>query len=220
MHARAPDGASEQSRGFQDVAEGGKILPADRSPDVEDSGGGYDHGANSLSRGVGPGPQLLAGQVPLLRAVARGLCRNASEAEDLVQDTLEKALRSIDALDIQMNPRGWMVTILHNLHVDRCRQRARQGPHIPCGEDVPLVAPERVDEPAWYSLTTDDVLHAAALLPSELREAYTMFALEGRTYIEIAAALGIPKATVGTRILRARTYLRKLLVAELRVEST
>jgi len=159
--------------------------------------------------------QQLAEQIPMLRNAARGLCRNASEAEDLVQDVLERVLRSIHTLDLKMNPRGWMVTILHNLHIDQCRKHARQGPHIPWEETMPLAAPEHCDELAESSFTTDDVLHCTAQLPADLRDAFTLFALEGRTYAEVATALGIAKATVGTRILRARACLKKLLVADL-----
>jgi RNA polymerase sigma-70 factor (ECF subfamily) len=64
-------------------------------------------------------------------------------------------------------------------------------------------------------MTTDDVRRAAARLPDELREVYVQFALDGRSYVEIADALGIPKATVGTRLSRARARLKQLLTAEL-----
>ncbi len=158
--------------------------------------------------------QRLADQLPVLREVARGACRDAAEIEDLVQDVFEKALRSIETLDRTQSPRGWMVTILYRLHIDRCRQRARQMPHVPC-EDEPLVAPEMDAAPAWQQLGADDVRQAAARLPAELRDTYTMFALDGLSYVEISAALGISKITVGTRILRARAQLKKLLTAEL-----
>ena len=150
--------------------------------------------------------RLLAEQLPILRAVARNLARNSMEVEDLVQDVYERALRQIDRIDLTANPRGWMVTVLHNLHIDRCRQRARMKPHVP-HDDVPLAAPEAREAPIWASITTEDVRRAAAELPAELRDAYVMFALEGRSYIEIALALGIPKATVGTRLSRARARL-------------
>jgi RNA polymerase sigma-70 factor, ECF subfamily len=161
--------------------------------------------------------EILVDLVPVLRNVARGLCNSPAEVEDLVQDALEKALRAIDTVDITRNPRGWMVTVLHNLHIDRCRQRARQLPHVPC-DDVAIAAPEPTTTPAWYDITVDDLRRAARRLPDELREVYVMFALEGRSYNDIAAALGIAKGTVGTRILRARSQLKKLLTAELGME--
>lgn len=165
-----------------------------------------------------PGPEalrrLLAEQLPILRVVARGLSRDPGEIEDLVQDAYERALRSIDKIDPGGNPRGWMVTILHNLHIDRCRRRARMKPHVSCDE-VPIAAPELAPAPAWSAITADDVRRATARLPDELRITYSMFALEGRSYQEVSEALGIPKATVGTRLSRARARLKELLTAEL-----
>ena len=157
---------------------------------------------------------VLADQLPILRAVARNLVRNPSEVEDLVQDVFERALRSVDRIDLAGNPRGWMVTILHNLHIDRCRARARMQPHVPCDEVV-IEVPEDREAPAWTAITEADVQRAAAELPDDLRDVYVMFALEGRSYIEISAALGIPKATVGTRLSRARARLKQLLTAQL-----
>lgn len=157
---------------------------------------------------------MLVECVPTLRIVARGVCRDPAHVEDLVQDVLERALRSIDTIDLDRNVRGWMVTILHNLHIDRCRQLARREPHVPVDE-VPLGTPDPAEAPRWSLLTADDVRRAAAELPDELHATYVLFAFEGRSYVEIAAQLGIPKATVGTRVLRARAHLKKLLVARL-----
>ena len=168
------------------------------------------------ARAIAPRPAgaLLAEQLPVLRVIARALCRDHSKAEDLVQDTFERALRALDQLDPEKNPRSWMVTILNNLHIDRCRQLARLEPHVPCDE-VPLSSQEATDAPIWSTLTTDDVARAVAELPGELQTTYCLFALEGKSYIEIAKRLGISKTTVGTRILRARAHLKKKLVARL-----
>lgn len=160
---------------------------------------------------------VLTEQLPVLRAVARNLVRNSAEVEDLVQDVFEKALRSIGRVDLTGNPRGWMVTILHNLHIDRCRQRARMKPHVPCDEVV-IAAPEDREPPMWSVITTDDVRRAVAQLPDELREVYVRFALDSQSYIEISEQLGIPKATVGTRLSRARARLKLLLTSQLASE--
>lgn len=189
----------------------GKIRPPDRSSEVplaqpsELPGPAAPEAPDGWSR-------VLAEQLPVLRSVARNLVRNPAEVEDLVQDVYERALRSVDRVDLGDNPRGWMVTILHNLHIDRCRQRARMQPHVPC-DDVVIALPEDREPPVWSAITLDDVRRAAAQLPDELREVYRMFALDGRSYIEIADALGIPKATVGTRLSRARGRLKLLLTA-------
>jgi RNA polymerase sigma-70 factor (ECF subfamily) len=197
-----------------------KIPPVDRSSDVRAA----QSEELPIQRPIDdPGtrmvPELarrvLTEQLPVLRAVARNLVRNATEVEDLVQDVFEKALRSLDRIDLAANPRGWMVTILHNLHIDRCRQRARMRPHVPCDEVPIAVVPEDSDVPVWSAITTEDVRRAAANLPDDLRAVYVMFALEGRSYIEVAHQLGIPKATVGTRLSRARARLKQLLTAKL-----
>ena len=162
---------------------------------------------------------LLVEQVPVLRAVASRLCRGRADAvEDLVQDVFEKALRSLHTLDLKQSPRGWMIAILHNLHVDRCRRYARLRPHVEYDEFA-VSAPEPAAAPDWAGLTADDVRRAAAELPPDLREAYSLFAFEGRTYAEVAAVLGIPITTVGTRILRARARLKEILIARLSAET-
>jgi RNA polymerase sigma-70 factor (ECF subfamily) len=199
-----------------------KIPPIDRTSDVLVARSGESPSQRPIDDpGTGTVPELarrvLTEQLPVVRAVARNLVRNAAEVEDLVQDVFEKALRSLDRIDLAANPRGWMVTILHNLHIDRCRQRARMRPHVPC-DDLPIAVPataEEGDAPIWSAITTEDVRRAAANLPDDLREVYVMFALEGRSYIEVADTLGIPKATVGTRLSRARARLKQLLTAEL-----
>jgi RNA polymerase sigma-70 factor (ECF subfamily) len=194
-----------------------KIPPVDRSSDVSFARSGE---LQLPATDPDPAPeteivrQALTAQLPIVRAVARNLVRDAQEVEDLVQDVYEKALRSIERIDMAHNPRGWMVTILQNLHIDRCRARARMRPHVPCDE-LPLATEANDDAPAWSAITTDDVRRAAARLPDDLRDVYTMFALDGRSYIEVAEALGIPKATVGTRLSRARAKLKELLIGEL-----
>lgn len=174
--------------------------------------------ADPLRASVDAARQILVEQLPILHIVARGLCRDATEREELVQDVYEKALRAIKTIDLAANPRGWMVTILHNLHIDRCRRRARMKPHIP-SDDVPIAAPEVVEAPAWSGLGSEDVRRAVAKLPDELRATYTLFALEGRSYNDVAQTLGIPKATVGTRLSRARARLKEMLTAELAMGS-
>ena len=149
---------------------------------------------------------------PQLRAIALRLTGNAADAADLVQDCFERAFRNYDKLEPGTNPRAWVVTILHNLFIDRCR-RGRREPHKVAVEDVALAAPEPANDPdpVWTQLTAEDLRRALEQLEPDFRDCYRMHALEDRSYKEISAALGIPAATVGTRLLRARDKLRKLL---------
>ncbi len=200
----------------------GKIQRSNRSSVVQRIAGevAYSAASNTIHAAAECVRELLTEHIPVLREVAWRLCRgDLDDVEDLVQDVFERALRFGQTLNVAKNPRGWMVTILHNLHIDRYRRRARHGQHVPLDESS-LTAPELLAPPDWAGLTADDVRRAAARLPSELRDAYVMFALEDHTYAEVAAALGIPTSTVGTRIMRARARIKEILVAALAAEGT
>ncbi|MBL8627159.1 MAG: RNA polymerase sigma factor [Myxococcales bacterium] len=144
-----------------------------------------------------------------LRGLARKLCRGTFDPEDLVQDVLMKAVANFDRLPADVNHGAWMARVMQNLFIDRLRSRASQRP-IPI-DDVVVAAPPP-DEPTWWErLAREDVAAAVKQLPPELGRAFELFAFEGRSYKEIAAALDVPVATVGTRVLRARRRLRALL---------
>ena len=109
------------------------------------------------------------------------------------------------------NERAWLSRVMHNLFIDWIRRRdARREDAL---TESPA-APARDDEAWWLSLTSEDVLRVLERLPDEQRSAFKMFAFDGKSYDEIAAAQGIAKATVGTRILRARLRIREILVEE------
>lgn len=149
-----------------------------------------------------------------LHATALRLCGNAADARDLVQDTLERGLRSFDRYRPGTNGRAWLLTILTNLFIDQCRARTRE-PRAPVGaEDVEatVAAPETPAEPGWFQITTEQVQAAMTHLGEEFRAVYHLHAIEQRSYAEIATRLGINKATVGTRLLRARRRLKELLL--------
>jgi RNA polymerase sigma-70 factor (ECF subfamily) len=147
----------------------------------------------------------------MLYAVAVRLCADPVEAADLVQDTLERALRNFDQLHPNARESAWVVTILHNLFIDRCRSRRRQPRHEPM-DQVPDTAIETPSPaPAWSRISLEQLRTALDRLDDEFRVAYEQHALDGRSYKQIAADLHIPMATVGTRIMRARHKLKELL---------
>lgn len=151
--------------------------------------------------------ERLVGLLPILRAVAQGLSRDAEEIEALVAEAHAAARAAIEGGRAQAgNPRGWLVGILHDVHLERCRQRAG------AGEEAAATAG---GAPAWAACTAEDVTRATARLDEELRAVYTRVALEGQTYEEAAEALGVPKASVEARVARARARLKELLAAEL-----
>lgn len=143
-----------------------------------------------------------------LLALARKLTRGNFDAEDLVQDVLLKTVTHYAALPVAVNHRAWMTQVLKNLFIDRVRRKQTRDRVEPADLEV---APAN-DEPIWWmGLDAGDVRAAVAKLPDELRETFDRFALRGESYQQISDVLGIPKATVGTRVLRARRRLRQLL---------
>lgn len=134
------------------------------------------------------------------------MCRGQYDPDDLVQDTFLRTLRS--PVPAGANERAWLSRVMQNLFIDAIRRHgARREDEL--GE---VAAPIADDEAWWKALSADDVRAAVARLPDDQRIVFTMFAFENKSYIQIAAATGIAKATVGTRILRARQRIRELLM--------
>jgi len=145
-----------------------------------------------------------------LEALARRMCRNQLDPDDLVQDVLEKTMRSLPSIPDGANERAWMSRILHNLFIDKLRRRAAR-------REDPLeepIEPPPEDRTWWQALTSEEIRTTLGRLPEDQRRTFELFAFEGRSYDDIARTLGIAKATVGTRILRARQKLRELLTVE------
>lgn len=145
-----------------------------------------------------------------LHAFALKICRDESQARDLVQDTMERALRSFHTLTPGTNARAWLFTILHNLFIDACR-KARREPRSSAIEEIDLPQPEPAEVPAWTSISREQLTAAVSELDEEFRVVYRMHAIESRSYADIASTLGVPASTVGTRLARARRKLRAIL---------
>jgi RNA polymerase sigma-70 factor (ECF subfamily) len=158
----------------------------------------------------------------LLRATARRLCGRSFDPNDLVQDTLERAWRSFHRLRPGTNDRAWLLTILTNLFIDQLR-RVRRTPRHESIENVALAAPEPEEEETaarpWEAVTPEELDAAISRLSEKLRVVYRMHVLEGADYAFIATQLGIPKATVGTRLFSARARLRELLAPSMMPEA-
>lgn len=150
-----------------------------------------------------------------LLKLARRLCRGNFEPEDLVQDVLLKAVAHHERMPPDINLAAWMARVMRNLFIDRVRSRAA-APTAVDVDEVVLTAPDPDERQWWELLTGDEIRAALPQIPEELRGAFERFAFDRRSYKEIAAELGIPAATVGTRVLRARRHLRAILGAESR----
>lgn len=153
---------------------------------------------------------LARDQQPQLLAVAMRLCGHPSDATDLVQDTYERALGAAPRLSPGTNLAAYLVTVLHHLFIDRVRRRRVELPSDPAL--LESAAPESEPEPAprWLQVGDDELAAAISRLNDEFREVFALHA-RGLSYQEIAERLGIPRATVGTRLARARRKLRSLL---------
>jgi RNA polymerase sigma-70 factor (ECF subfamily) len=144
--------------------------------------------------------------IPALRRYARALTRNAELADDLVQDTLVRALRS-EHLFHGGDIRAWLYTILTNLNRNRLRSLARR-PTMQSIDDND--APDAAGPEAGGR----DIERALAALVEDQRTALLLVVLEGLTYREVAEVQGVPIGTVMSRLARARMQIKAYLDGE------
>jgi RNA polymerase sigma-70 factor (ECF subfamily) len=150
----------------------------------------------------------LLGAMPRLRRYAMALVGDRSLADDLVQDSVERALKSRATLKDPRRLFGWLRTILHNLYMDALRERRGRGTTVDLDEMANSlnlsVAPN--DRTA-----TIDFLRAMDDLSVDHRQILLLIGIEGLSYRDIAAELDIPMGTVMSRLARARDQLRSKL---------
>ena len=147
----------------------------------------------------------VLGQLPSLRRYAHSLTRSDSDAEDLVHDALVRAYEKRASFRAGHNIRVWLLSILHNIFVDGTRARRAEAQRVArVGELVEPQLPPAQD----HHLRLCEVRQAFIELPDEQRAALHLVAIEGLTYADAAAALGIPVGTLMSRIARARAALR------------
>jgi len=155
--------------------------------------------------------RLIEQQIPRLRRYARPLTRNDDRADDLVQDTLDRALTKEQLWQPGTDLRAWLFTIMHHQNVNQIRRAAREGaPVDEEGCSVNLIA--TTDPTASRQLHELDC--ALALLPEEKRQVILLIGLEGIRYEDAAAILNVPIETIRSRLARGRESLRKLLDME------
>jgi RNA polymerase sigma factor (sigma-70 family) len=152
------------------------------------------------------GDDHLLTWVPRLRRYARALVCNREDADDLVQDTLERALAKSSLWRGVSDMRAWLFGMMHNLHVDGVRRPRLHT--VVLDDDIPEVpvAPTQGEH-----LAVLDLQAALQKLPLEQRETILLIALEDMSYAEVAAALGIPIGSVMSRLSRGRERLRALM---------
>lgn len=149
----------------------------------------------------------LADAIPNLRAFARTLTNNPAQADDLVQETLLKALSHADRFQMGTNLIAWLFTILRNCFYSELRKRRRE---VEDSDNVhatqtPIV-PNQVE-----SIYLDEFRTALGQLPDEHREALILVGASGFSYEEAAEICGVPIGTIKSRVNRARRRLSELL---------
>ena len=150
--------------------------------------------------------QSIQAAIPALRRYARALTRDAETADDLVQDTLVRALRS-EHLFHGGEIRSWLYTILTNLNRNRLRSLARRPVLTPIEDDD---APDMSGPEAGGR----DIERALATLAEDQRVALLLVVLEGLSYREVAEVQGVPIGTVMSRLARARAQIKSYLDGE------
>ena len=149
----------------------------------------------------------IATHIPQLRRYARALTGDYTAAEDLVQDTLERAWKRIGLWRLGSDLRAWLFTIMHNLHVNQLKADSRQQGQPPEQATLDLsVRPTQEDR-----LELRDLNKALRRLSNEQREVLLLVGLEQMSYEEVAKVLGIPIGTVMSRLSRGRDQLRAMM---------
>lgn len=151
----------------------------------------------------------LREQLPGLRRYARALTGNAWAADDLVQDTLERACNKWRLWSAGTDLRAWLFTIMHNIHASDLRRTLRQQQLAPTGpwdQEVQEVA----DAPSNSDMRLD-LQHCLMQLPQEQRTVLLLVVLEDMSYAEVASITATPIGTVMSRLSRARSRLEALM---------
>jgi RNA polymerase sigma-70 factor (ECF subfamily) len=149
--------------------------------------------------------QQVQAAIPALRRYARALTRDVDTADDLVQDTLVRALRS-EHLFHGGDTRAWLYTILTNLNRNRLRSLSRR----------PVLSPIKDSDASTAGPDSGgrDITRALDDLAEDQRSALLLVVLEGLTYREVAEVQGVPIGTVMSRLARARTQIKAYLDGE------
>jgi len=155
------------------------------------------------------GPEGTLPHIPRLRRYARLLTGDAARADDLVQDTLERACRkwslwrpSPDGQGL----RGWLLSIMHNHFLNQIRDQLSERDLVELDDSN-----QPVYDPFLHTPARLDLQQALAQLPALHREVVLLVCVEELTYAEAAQVLGVPTGTVMSRLSRGRESLRSLM---------
>jgi RNA polymerase sigma-70 factor (ECF subfamily) len=151
--------------------------------------------------------QTIVDYIPLLRRYAVALARNNDDVEELVQESLLRALARRPSWEGVTRPRAYLFSILHNLHIDRRKEALQEADHLTWMKIGATDAPHRLTDP----VTAFDLTRALGRIPKAQRTAIELIGVQGRSYREAASILGVPPGTVMSRLSRGRDALRRVL---------
>lgn len=164
---------------------------------------------------------LILSHMDMLYAVALKLTRNATDAQDLTQNTVLKALRFHDKFREGTYIKAWLLTILRNTFINEYRRQVRRPTFVELSGTEPAknTAPDpgvpyepKDNSPnELFELLDDEVKLAIESLPEDFKQAVIMADLEDKSYKEIAAVMDCPLGTVMSRLYRGRKLLRERL---------
>lgn len=153
--------------------------------------------------------ERLVELIPRLRRYARALAGDRASADDLVQDTLERAWAKLHLYRRGTDLRAWLFTVMHNVYVNK-RRTTRPTESL---DDEAIELAQRAVQ--GDSLVVRDLDRAIALLPAEQRAVLLLVSLEDMSYEEVARTLSIPMGTVMSRLSRAREKLRQMMLGNM-----
>jgi RNA polymerase sigma-70 factor (ECF subfamily) len=149
---------------------------------------------------------LIVPYIPNLRRYARALVGDRDGADDLVQDTLERAVRKFH-LWRPGDLRAWLFSIMHNVFVNQLKARK-------ISSDVEIDDTFAAPMPGATGMDIIDLQRGLACLSAEQREVVLLVALEDMSYADVSRTLGIPMGTVMSRLSRGRERLRRAMEGE------
>lgn len=178
-----------------------------RPPPVYDIEADDSANQGATKRLMGLFKHPIVEQIPSLRRYARALTGgNIDDADDLVQDALERAYAKWHLWKVGTDLRPWLFSVMHNVYVNQISLAKNRVKHLELDEALEVGVPATQEQ----RLEARDVVHAVGRLAPELREVLLLVALEDFSYAQAAKILDIPIGTVMSRLSRARARVRDL----------
>jgi len=157
----------------------------------------------------------LQDEIPALRRYARFLARDADHADDLVQDSLERAIAKRRLWHKPESLRPWLFTLLRNVYLNQLRRQTRRPAEVPLDQVFPQAGrAESHGESQTGIVMIGQAMAALDRLDPDQRDVLVLVAVEGLQYKEAAMVLGLPMGTVMSRLSRGRERLRRELIGD------